>query len=303
MMTMVFLLILLFVCLVMPFGFAWRIWKLDEATRAAWLAVVAESSVFVALIMLVGRWDIAGAYTRFVLLALVAAAIVVSWRRHRARPWRAAQEPALWRSHWSTLLSLVLFCVVLAYVATGLLPRQDARSLAFPLEGGRFMVGQGGNNALLNHHRAHRAQRYAADISAIDAAGFRAAGILPRDPARYAIFGAAVVSPCDGEVVNTRDGLPDLNPPAMDPENAAGNTIVIACEGMLVELAHLQSRSVDVATGDRLMKGQRIARVGNSGNTTEPHLHVHAVDAGSGEGVPLAFDGVSPVRNRLFIRP
>ena len=68
------LVILLFVCILMPLAFAWRIWRLDEATRAGWLANVADAAVFVLLIMLVGRWDIAGAYTRLVLAALVALA-------------------------------------------------------------------------------------------------------------------------------------------------------------------------------------------------------------------------------------
>jgi murein DD-endopeptidase MepM/ murein hydrolase activator NlpD len=59
-------------------------------------------------------------------------------------------------------------------------------------------------------------------------------------------------------------------------------------------------KSVSVAPGDRLAPGDPIARVGNSGNTTEPHLHVHAFDQGTGEGVPMTFDGREPVRNRVF---
>lgn len=297
------LVILLMVSILMPLAFTWRVWRLDEPTLAGWLIDVADCTVFVLLILLVARWDIAGAYTRLVLAGLFLLAVLLSWRRHARRPWRTAAGRALWRSHWWALLSLAVFGAALVHVVAGLLPVQGARPLALPLEGGRFMVGQGGESPLLNHHYGHRAQRHAADITAIDRAGFRARSLLPADPARYAIYGAAVLSPCDGTVRETRDDLPDLAPPRADPQHPAGNHVVIACGGMLVELAHLQQGSVAVAAGDEVVTGGRIGRVGNSGNTTEPHLHVHAVDAATGEGVPIAFDGAAPVRNRIFSRP
>ena len=58
--------------------------------------------------------------------------------------------------------------------------------------------------------------------------------------------------------------------------------------------------SVAVDEGDRVAVGDRLGAVGNSGNTTEPHLHIHAVDATKGMGVPISFDGRVPVRNRRF---
>jgi murein DD-endopeptidase MepM/ murein hydrolase activator NlpD len=67
-----------------------------------------------------------------------------------------------------------------------------------------------------------------------------------------------------------------------------------------VLLAHLQHGSVAVATGDPVTVGDPIGRVGNSGNTTEPHLHIHAFDPRTGEGVPIRFDGGAPLRNRVF---
>jgi hypothetical protein len=65
--------ILLVVCIGLPLFYAWRIWGLDEPSLLGWLLVVADACVFVVLIILVGRWDIAGYYLQFVLLSSLCA--------------------------------------------------------------------------------------------------------------------------------------------------------------------------------------------------------------------------------------
>jgi hypothetical protein len=87
--------------------------------------------------------------------------------------------------------------------------------------------------------------------------------------------------------------------------DAAGNHVVLRCGAYRVVLAHLQRGSVVVELGANVSVGDRLGLVGNSGNTTEPHLHIHAV-AGDAEdrdhllwlstGVPLKFDGRFLVR-------
>lgn len=299
----VLVLLMLFICIVMPLGFAWRLWKLDEPSRLGWLIVLADSLVFMALILILGRWDMAGLWTRIAVIGLIAAAALVSLCRHTRRPWRVAEGRQFWRRHMPTVASLMLFGIGLIYVvAVGLLGRHDPRSLAFPLEGGRFIIAQGGGNGLLNHHSGHTAQRHALDITAVNAAGFRVAGLLPEDPLRYVIFGKRVVSPCDGTVIATQDSLPDLPPPTRDRTNPAGNHVVLSCGDLRVELAHLRQGSVAVQPGAQVLAGELIGKVGNSGNTTEPHLHIHAVDPQTGAGVQISFDGVIPVRNTSFTR-
>jgi len=285
--------------IIMPLAYTIRVWRLDERTLSVWLLVVAESTVFVAFVLLLARWDMAGLYTSYLLAASLAAAMLVSWFRHRRRPWRIEDE-SLWRRRWPNILFLAGFGGILAWVIPGMLTNPDARPLASPLGAGRFMVVHGGNHSLINYHASHEAQRHALDIVALNAGGFRAVGILPDDPESYAIYGVAVVSPCDGEVIGVRDGLPDQSPPEADRGNPAGNHVVLACDGMRVELAHLQKGSIRVETGDQLRIGQPIALVGNSGNTSEPHLHIHAVDPTSGKAIPLTIDGLTPARNRIF---
>jgi hypothetical protein len=186
-------------------------------------------------------------------------------------------------------------------VAYGLVPPQEPRELAFPLENGHFMVGQGGGIGLLNHHAGHPEQHYAADIVAINTLGYRAAGLAPKELISYVIFGASVVSPCAGEVVASRNDLPDLIPPETDRENPRGNHVIIDCGGFNVEIAHLQKGSVRPAVGDAVSVGATLGKVGNSGNTTEPHLHIHAVDPETRTGLPVSFQGRVPLRNRRYM--
>ncbi|MEQ9798363.1 M23 family metallopeptidase [Parvibaculum sp.] len=304
MLTHLLMIVLFAVFAGLPLFYAWRVFRLDEAARGGWLVRVAEAALLLLLFLALGRWDMAGLYTRWVLVALLAAAALLSWRRHACRPWRVAAGPSFWRAHLSPLAGIAILGGLLVWIALGVFSAPAPHALRFPLEGGRFAVVQGGAHMLLNRHYGHPAQRYAADIVAVGPAGFRARGLLPDDPSRYAIFGLRVVSPCAGDVVEAADGLPDLRPPRMDPENPAGNHVVVRCEGkgIRVLLAHLQRGSLAVAEGARVEAGDLLGLAGNSGNTSEPHLHIHAVDAATGLGVPMAFDGRVPLRNRLFRR-
>lgn len=304
MLTHLLTIVLVAVFVGLPLFYAWRVFRMEEATRGGWLVRVAEAALLLLLFLALGRWDMLGLYTRWVLVALLAAAALLSWRRHACRPWRMAEGPPFWRAHLSPLAGIAILGGLLVWIALGVFSAPAPHALRFPLEGGRFVVVQGGAHMLLNRHYSHPAQRHAADIVAVGPAGFRAAGLLPDDPSRYAIFGLRVVSPCAGKVVEVADGLPDLSPPRMDPDHPAGNHVVLECgaEGIRVLLAHLQRGSVAVAEGARVGPGDLLGLAGNSGNTSEPHLHIHAVDAATGLGVPVAFDGQVPLRNRVFRR-
>lgn len=301
-MNTLLLVILLAVCIGFPLFHAWRLWRMDRPSRLGWLIRAADASIWVALVMIVGRWDIAGGYTRLLLLLLFAAALVWSARRHLGRPWRTDKDGTFWRGDGQVLASAVMFGAALIYVSSGLWPEAEAKRLSFPLRGGVFMIAHGGGVQLINYHASHRPQRRALDITALNPLGFRAAGLLPKDLHAYVIYGATVVSPCAGRVIETRNDLPDLIPPRADPDNAAGNHIVLRCGDVDVVLAHLMPGSVQVSAGDPVAAGAPVARVGNTGNTSEPHLHIHAVDPSSGRGVPIRFDGVTPVRNSVFRR-
>lgn len=292
--------ILLLVCIGIPLAYAFRVWRSDEASRSEWLVVTLEAMVLVALVFLIGRWDIAGYYMRPVLAILFIGALFWSYRKHASRPWRPYAHRPFWRHSWYRLTSLAVFSSALIFVLTGLRADIEPQPMAFPLQHERAFVGQGGGIALLNHHANHTEQSFAIDLTAINAAGFRATGLLPKRLDQYEVWDATVTSPCNGVVVGKESGLPDLIPPAMDTRNASGNHVVLDCGDVRVEMAHFRQGTVMLAIGQPVATGELLGRVGNSGNTTEPHLHVHAYDEDSGRGRPISFGGSTPIRNTIY---
>ena len=190
--------------------------------------------------------------------------------------------------------------------------------LASPLGQGTYLVANGGSgpsisahatvlNQTIARHKLYWGQGHGVDLIAIDRWGFRAAGLLPVEPGLYVIFGRPVIAPCAGEVIAAVDGLPDMQVPRMDHAHLAGNHVILRCAGVHILLGHFRRGSVLVRVGGMLSAGDAIAQVGNSGNTSEPHLHVHAQEPGtadapfSGAPIPIRIDGRYLVRNDRFV--
>jgi hypothetical protein len=273
----------------LPLSLFIQLWfgKLDTGT---WLGTILFLAGYLVFLYVAGSWSWFGFAYRLVPRVLLLGTAIVTWpgRRHAA----AGSAVTLWPQ---ALLGLVFVWLTLLALRGRRVPPSPV-ALAFPLSGGTFVVGQGGATAVINYHHPHPSQRYALDILGLGAWGTRARGLYPRDPKRYAIWGAEVVSPCDGVVTAAVDGLPDLWPPERDPTHPPGNHVAIRTENVIVYLAHLQEGSVRVREGDRVRAGQPVGLVGNSGNTTEPHLHVHA-ELASGAGAPMTFGGRFLARN------
>lgn len=92
----------------------------------------------------------------------------------------------------------------------------------------------------------------------------------------YGIFGADVVSPISGTVIATEDNEADIVPNSEEFISSLGNYIFIEIDtsGTYLILAHLKENSVLVNAGEHVEEGQLIGKVGNSGTTSEPHLHI-----------------------------
>lgn len=149
---------------------------------------------------------------------------------------------------------------------------------------GAWLVFWGGETAFRNYHVGVQVQRTACDIVIWqDGATATSGGSRNED---YWCFGQPLLAPVDGTVAAAVDSFPDIPPQtAGDPtHHPAGNHIVIETEGGFVLLAHAQQGSVTVKEGDVVVAGDQIANVGNSGNTSEPHIHIH------GQSVADMFD-------------
>jgi hypothetical protein len=177
--------------------------------------------------------------------------------------------------------------------------------LAPPLRGGDWVAGNGPSNR--SHHRrallpiggrARIAQRYAIDWVRAGDDGKTFTGDRKSNRSYHA-YGAEALAVASGVVTEVKDGIVENTPGAgravpITLETVAGNHVVIDLgNGRFAMYAHLQPASLRVRVGQRVKIGQVIGLVGNSGNSTEPHLHLHISDGGSplgAEGVPYVFD-------------
>jgi hypothetical protein len=139
-----------------------------------------------------------------------------------------------------------------------------------------WLVYWGGDTFELNQvHHGDPTQNFAFDLVGVDAGGKTHKKNASRIEDYYA-FGRELLAPADGLVTEVIDGVRDNAPGSMNPLSALGNAVFIQHSKHEVSvLAHLKQGSTRVRTGDKVTKGQVIGLCGNSGNSSEPHLHYH----------------------------
>jgi hypothetical protein len=258
-----------------------------------WLSSLWFAAAFVAQAFVVTPWAWLGIEFRWLLLLAFFGALFATLRR--------ADTPPVTPSTIFTVVKLLLgafFTVGAIMGLRGYAVPPETIALDFPLRDGTYIVGQGGSSVFVNYHNVYKPQQYALDIGKLNAFGTRASGLYPSDLSKYAIFGDALHSPCDGTVLTARDAVPDLSPPARTAKLPEGNFVKLDCGGTSVYLAHMRRGSVRVRPGAAVRRGDLLGIAGNSGNTTEPHLHIHAER--NGVGVGILFGGRWLVRNSVI---
>jgi murein DD-endopeptidase MepM/ murein hydrolase activator NlpD len=138
-----------------------------------------------------------------------------------------------------------------------------------------WTVFWGGDTKELNYHVSHPAQKNAFDIIIMNVSGksFKTDGRTNED---YYAFGKELIAPCDGEVVLVVDGVKDNIPGELNPVYVPGNTVIIkTAKNEYLFFAHFKQRSIKVMQGEKVKQGQLLGLCGNSGNSSEPHLHFH----------------------------
>jgi hypothetical protein len=298
---------------VIPLGLLFWQGAARSQSQLGWLLKTLLVAAYLGGVSLIGLWAVLFPVWMPYLYWLAWAAIAVAtWAQSRNRP----RWPK--RNGWVITRVLVcglgvgLFGAVIVNAAMGYLPpNAEPISLTFPFRDGTYYVANGGSNILLNGHlktlaseRFHnyRGQSYGLDLTKLNAVGLRSPGLLPKDLESYEIFGETVYAPCDGTVVATANDRPDLTPPQTDRDHLEGNFVLLRCKADVL-LAHFKQSSVLVIPEESVATGQALGAVGNSGNTTEPHLHIHAQRSGSaaapidGDPLPILFGDRYLVRN------
>lgn len=287
------------------------------STVGFWVQAIAAGLAFV-MIGMVGIWTFPPWWALYALGVFLAGVAVWSLSRRR-RLTRWPQRPFEWLS-FAGFLALGIYSadVIRLALPAMIAPRERSVDLASPLGPGTYLIANGGAAPSVNAHaglldptvsahRLYRGTAHGVDLVALDRWGLRADGLMPTDPDRYVIFGRPIIAPCAGKVIAAVDGLPDLQVPQMDQSHLAGNHIILRCAVADILLGHFHKGSVRVRIGQKLVVGDAVAEVGNSGNTSEPHLHINAQERGTVDGpfagapIPIRIEGRYLVRNDRFV--
>jgi hypothetical protein len=167
---------------------------------------------------------------------------------------------------------------------------QTKAELRLPFSGSWYVVW-GGRSLKENYHAVSSGQRFAYDILQMrDGASHAGGGDKNSD---FYCFGQTIVAPGAGRVVSAVDGIEDNIPGQMNSKKLCGNHVVLDLgNDEFLFVAHLQQGTVKVKPGDRVSAGQALGLCGNSGNSSEPHLHIHlqtTPNLADGKGLPLQF--------------
>ncbi|MDR1169942.1 MAG: peptidoglycan DD-metalloendopeptidase family protein, partial [Prevotellaceae bacterium] len=173
-----------------------------------------------------------------------------------------------------------------------------------------WTVVWGGDTKDLNYHIENVVQKNAFDFLVKDNDGrtYKTNGAFNED---YYAFGKKIIAPCDGRIVLSVDGIKDNIPGKVDLYFVPGNTVIIkTVNDEYILFAHLKQYSVKVKEGQDVQQGDIIGYCGNSGNSTEAHLHFHiqnTEDMNTSTGIKCYFEKItvnnkdvsdySPVKN------
>ena len=257
-----------------------------------WWALLGLFLLMYAFIYQAGPWPYAGYAWRYYSIILLTFFYCLRFFRKRKQDQKVKKNRIL------PAILITCFCLLLIYanaeVIGGNYSSVKSIDLRFPLANGKYAIEQGGNSAITNiSHRYRIPGSLALDIIKLNGNGMRGGKFFSKDVHDYAIYGDTVVSPCDCIVTTVYDGIKDNIPPHMNTDHRGGNFVILQKGDIHIILCHMQNHSIVVKKGQQLKAGDTIGRVGNTGFSIEPHLHIQAYRKSiyDGDQVPIRFDG------------
>lgn len=187
----------------------------------------------------------------------------------------------------------------LAHTASIPVPEKHSSVLELPF-GGQWLTFWGGDTKKQNQHHDVHNQKYAFDFVKIDKSGktHKNKGEENED---YFAFAQNVLAPGDGVVTDVINGVRDNSPGSLNPYSGLGNAVIIKHRELEISvLAHFKQNSIRVNVGDKVKKGQVLGLCGNSGNSSEPHIHYHLQNTPiiqEGLGRKCFFENVALTKN------
>lgn len=157
-----------------------------------------------------------------------------------------------------------------------------------------WFVFWGGTTVAQNYHVAHINQKYAYDILMLKDGATHSGDAKKNE--NYYVFGKDIIAPCDAKVVQVITGVKDNVPGDLNPGQLTGNTVILETANKeYLLLAHLKQGSIVVKEGQMVARGDLLGQCGNSGNTTEAHLHIslqNTKEMNEATGGKLFFDNI-----------
>ena len=173
--------------------------------------------------------------------------------------------------------------------------KRNETALKLPFSGEWFVNWGGDSKDNNKYHHEVSNQKYAYDFIVLDENNVSHKGDDSQNDNYYA-FSKEILAPADGVIIKVIDDIDDNRPGETNEKDIAGNAVLIQHkEDEISLLAHLKKDSIKVKVGDSVKTGQVIGLCGNSGNSTEPHLHYHLQDSEdiySGEEIKCFFQNV-----------
>lgn len=173
---------------------------------------------------------------------------------------------------------------------------RNITKLSLPFSG-EWSIFWGGDTKALNLHNGVRFQQYAFDIviNGVSGRSYRTDG---RSNSDYYAFGEKILAPADATVMLAVDGVADNIPGKVNAMYVPGNSVILkTANNEYLFFAHFKQNTVNVKEGDVIKQGHLLGLCGNSGNSSEPHLHFHIQDR-------LGFDiatGIKCYFERIYV--